>query len=528
MELGRRRDAGRGEVPGGVRGYTRTTWPIPPPPSKPRAAPSPKNEERPFDEQPRATSAEDKWAALRAYRQARGLCRTCGEKWARGHRCASSVSLHVVEELMAILTDEESGSGSTMEAEEIRSKCLKEGEDLMMISKEAMEGGAGPRTIRLKGVIQHQEVLMLVDSGSSHSFISEELAHRLQGVTPSLKAMKVKVSNGGQMWCTKEVPRCEWGVQRHKFVTDMKVLQLSCYDAILGMDWLEDNSPMHVHWMLKKLSFEKERKTISLVGIQPAFDQCKMVDSRQVKRWVQSNVVLTMVQLSTISHSQEDQDIPAGIQKIIQQYAELFDEPQGLPPHRTFDHSIPLMPGSRPVNLRPYRFNPAQKDEIEKQVAEMLRQGVIVVSHSPFSSPVLLVGKKDGTWRLCMDYRHLDAITIKNIFLLPIIDGLLDELAGAVWFTCLDMRAGYHQIRIKPGDEFKTAFKTHMGHYEFKVMAYGLTRGPATFQSTMNTILAPLLRKGVLVFIDDILIYSVTLEEHVRLLQQVFQILQTH
>jgi hypothetical protein len=167
-----------------------------------------------------------------------------------------------------------------------------------------------------------------------------------------------------------------------------------------------------------------------------------------------------------------------------------------------------------------------QKNEIEKQIRELIAQGVIQPSASPFASPVLLVGKKDLTWRLCVDYRHLNALTIKNKYPLPVIDELLDELAGAQWFTSLDLRAGYHQIRMAEGEEYKTAFQTHHGHFEYKVMPYGVTGGPATFQGIMNDILAPMLRKFVLVFVDDILIYSKTLSEHARHLEAVLAILR--
>lgn len=219
--------------------------------------------------------------------------------------------------------------------------------------------------------------------------------------------------------------------------------------------------------------------------------------------------------------------IPIPIQQLLTEFAQLFEEPR-VPPQRLFDHSIPLCPGARPVNLRPYRYNHAQKDEIEWQVAQMLAQGIIRISSSPFSSPVLLVLKKDLTWRLCVDFRQLNAITIKNRYPLPIIDELLDELAGAHWFTSLDLRGGYHQIGMRPEDEHKIAFKTHQGHYEFRVMVCGLTGAPATFQGLMNTNLQPLLRRGVLVFIDDILIYSMDLEAHVLLLREVFSILTKH
>lgn len=205
--------------------------------------------------------------------------------------------------------------------------------------------------------------------------------------------------------------------------------------------------------------------------------------------------------MSSLSETEPVIEMPATVQDILDQFQSVFVEHAELPPRRVCDHKIPFIPGATPTHARPYRYALAMKDEIEKQVKEMLQARVIQPSTSAFSSPMLLVKKKEGAWRFCIDYRALNAMTVKRKFPIPMIDELLDELAGSRWFSKLDLRVGYHQICLAPGEEYETTFQTDSGQYKFRVMAFGLSGAPNTFQSAMNSTLSPPppLRKCVLI-----------------------------
>jgi hypothetical protein len=266
-------------------------------------------------------------------------------------------------------------------------------------------------------------------------------------------------------------------------------------------------------------------REIKIQGVKQAPLTVQAMEAEQLCKCAKGNDIWAFAVVDCVKEKAE-QLIAEDIQSVIDEYGDPFQEPKQLPPSRVYDHAIPLQPDSIPINCRPYKYSPQHKTEIERQVKELLQAGLISHSTSPFASPVLLVQKKDGTWCFCVDYRRLNAITIKNKFPMPIIEEILDELAGAKYFTRLDMRSGYHQVRVKEGDEFKTTFKTHHGHYEFKVMPFGLTNAPSTFQCLMNELLQPFLRKFVMVFLDDILIYSPTLAEHTKHIQQVLEVLR--
>ncbi|GJW31197.1 putative reverse transcriptase domain-containing protein [Tanacetum coccineum] len=212
---------------------------------------------------------------------------------------------------------------------------------------------------------------------------------------------------------------------------------------------------------------------------------------------------------------------------IVQDFPEVFPEDlPGLPPTRQVEFQIDLVPGAAPVARAPYRLAPSEMKELSEQLKELSDKGFIRPSSSPWGAPVLFVKKKDGSFRMCIDYRELNKLTVKNRYPLPRIDDLFDQLQGSSVYSKIDLRSGYHQLRVREEDILKTAFRTRYGHYEFRVMSFGLTNAPAVFMDLMNRVYKSYLDKFVIVFIDDILIYSKNKQEYEEHLKLILELLK--
>jgi len=374
---------------------------------------------------------------------------------------------------------------------------------------------------------------ILIDSGASHGFIDTTFAMH-HGFARHPTKTSVKIADGTYA-STTSVTNVRVKIQGHIseipcYVIDMK----QQYDVILGDTWLEKYDAL-LDYKTKQCIVRKGRIQV-LYPVQQTREtkpgkqsiNSLLLNAMQVKRLARQGCEKSfMIKVSDSGLVSEFSEKPSPmVQKLLDEYQDVFKPRDSLPPVRNIGHTIPLEPGHKPPFKPIFRLSPVELAEVETQVKELLKQGLIEPSSSPDGAPVLFVAKKDGSLRMCIDYRALNKITIKNKYPLPRTDQLLDSLAGAKVFTSLDLQSGYHQIRITPEDIPKTAFRTPFGHYQFKVLSFGLTNAPATFQAAMNDLFRPFLNKCVVVYIDDILIFSKNKAEHVWHLQQVLEVLR--
>jgi hypothetical protein len=274
-----------------------------------------------------------------------------------------------------------------------------------------------------------------------------------------------------------------------EFLADLVVLSGVGIDVILGMKWMSGNGVL----------IDTATRVVMLRD---------PVDKKGFLVQLPRDIAIHNTANATLAKAIED--IP-----VVCEFLDIFpDDLPGLPPDRDVEFKIELILGTTPISRRPYRMPPNELAELKIQLNELLKKGLIRSSSSPWGCPAIFVKKKDESLRMCVDYRPLNAVTIKNKYPLPCIDILFDQLSKAKVFSKIDLRSGYHQIKIRPEDIPKTAFSTRYGLFEYLVMSFGLTNAPAHFMYLMNSVFMPKLDRFVVVFIDDILVYSQNEEEH--------------
>ncbi|XP_026396141.1 uncharacterized protein LOC113290772 [Papaver somniferum] len=453
-------------------------------------------------------------------RRDKGLCYNCDVFYKPGHRCKSQ------QLFMLVASDEDPASPPIEDFEEETVSPSTYGDTTMEISLHALTGLVTQHTIRVPGKLLHQDIFVLIDTGNTHSFVDAALAEKLHLHIAPTGQMLVIVANGDTNVIHGVCQNLQWSMQGFKFSSDLRVLPLGGCDMVLGVDWMKTLGDVVFNLADLKVSFQHQGIQITLHGHTDR-PSCRLLSGESFLKFLKNNTHTIIGQFFSISAT-PIYSPPPEITSLLHIYEDVFQSPSILPPPRDIDHKIPLKPDSIPTSQRPYRCPYIQKAVVEKLVQEMLDAGIIQDSTSSFAAPILLVKKKDGSWRFCVDYIKLNDMTIKDKFPIPLIEELLDELNGSSIFTKLDLTEGYHQIRMHLEYIYKTAFRTHHGHYEFKVMPFGMTNAPATFQSLMNKVFHPFLRKFVLVFFDDILIYNKSLEEHLLHLSQVLDLLRLH
>ncbi|XP_027183819.1 uncharacterized protein LOC113782107 [Coffea eugenioides] len=321
------------------------------------------------------------------------------------------------------------------QALKLQGKTVKEGNKVV----------AEPRrnTILLEGQLARETVKILVDTGSSDSYIHHKLVST-QGIPYKyVKPFTVTIGDRSLVTSGALCPKVLWNVQNYKFCFDLRIMEFGDWDLILWVDWMCNYSPITFDFHQLKFSMFHQGEIVALHGaVNDA--TMELVRRKDLRGFLQAKRRCCAISAQAGKVTTEGQRVLEAITVVLDQFSKVFQEPTQLPPNKNLDHQIPLKPGVQALKMKSYRYPHSQKTEIVRQIADMLKSGIIKPSNSPYASPVLLVKKKDNTWHFCVDYRHLNDLIVKDRYPMPNIDELLDELYGAGFLSKIDLRSGYH------------------------------------------------------------------------------------
>ncbi len=395
--------------------------------------------------------------------------------------------------------------------------------------------------ILLQGNVNGYNARVLIDCGASHNFISENFVKCHDLPTNRITPVSVTVANGRTSYINQVFEGFELALDDfNDRIISAYVFPIQSdanYDLILGLPWLFRINPS-IDWktrcititahdrkyIIKPANSHKQIKKNHVADTNTNVDNF-LINAKQLSRCRQ----FYLVTIKSIYNCCMTSATPTNkqINQLLEEFDDLFpDDLTQLPPKRDIDHEIKLIDNAIPPAQQPFRMSQPELAELKRQLEILLEKGYIRPSKSPYAAPVLFAKKKDGTLRMCVDYRALNKITIKNKYPIPRIDEMLDQLNGAKVFSRLDLKSGYHQIRIKNEDIEKTAFRTRYGSFEFIVLPFGLTNAPPTFMRLMNSIFHKYLDEFLIIYLDDILIYSKNANEHLNHIKLALQLLR--
>ncbi|TYK22952.1 reverse transcriptase [Cucumis melo var. makuwa] len=432
--------------------------------------------------------------------------------------CTSCGKNHRVEQSRVSVVPTEGTSGARQKGVDGRPR--QQGKVYAMTQQEAEEA---PDVITGMILVCNVPVDVLFYPGATDSFVSSIFLTKLNRMLEPLSEGLAIYTQVGDVLLVNEVLRiCEILVEGISLLVDLLPLELQILDVILGMDFLFAHYAS-MDWHRKEVVFRKPGfAEVVFRGMRKVISR-SLILVLKAEKLLRKGCTTFLAHIVVVQRKKlKPEDVP-----VVKEFLDVFpNDLSGLPPDREIEFTIELLPRTAPISQAPYRMAPSELKELKMQLQELVDKGYIRPSVSPWGAPVLFVKKKDGTLRLCIDYRQLNKVTIRNKYPLPHIDDLFDQLRGATLFSKIDLRSGYHQLKVRESDIAKTTFKTRYGHYEFRVMPFGLTNAPAIFMDLMNRIFHQYLDQFVIVFIDDILVYSVDRESHEEHLRIVLQTLR--